>query len=108
MDAAWRALRSPAVLEKVSAPFMGFTSLERDGFPELWTGGDHRVLACAFGIADVGTQNIAISFPRRRDGVLVMRDSGPPLSGSLAVISRWQHQLAVSALPAGERSTATS
>lgn len=101
VDDAWRAIRSPAVLDKVSAPFTSFTSLEPDGFPELWEGGDHHVLVCAFGVADVGTQNIGITFPRRSDGVRVMRDSGPPLSGPLALITRWQHQLAVSPLPDG-------
>jgi hypothetical protein len=100
-DAAWRAVRSPAVLEKVSAPVVGFTSLERDGFAELWPSGDHRVLVCAFGLVNVGTQNIGVSFSQRRDGVRMMQDSGPPLSGALAIITRWQHQLAVSALPDG-------
>ena len=100
-DAAWRAIRSPEVLAQVSRPFTAFDSLEAGGFPELWTPGDHRVLVRAFGLLDAGTQIIGISFPRRRDGVRVMRDSGPPLSGPLALITRWQHQLAVSALPDG-------
>ncbi len=100
-DAAWRAIRSPAVFQQVSAPFTAFDSLEQGGFPELWPEGDHRVLARAFGLVDAGTQNIGISFPRRTDGVRVMRDSGPPLSGPLAIITRWRHQLAVSALPDG-------
>ena len=100
-DAAWRAVRTPAVLERVSTPLMGLSSLEAGGFPEVWQAGDHHVLVKAFGIADAGTQNIGISFPARKDGVRVMQDSGPPLSGPLAVVTRWQHQLAVSALPDG-------
>ena len=100
-DAAWRAIRTPAVLERVAWPFTAFTSLEADGFPELWTEGDHRVLVRAFGVADVGTQIIGVSFPPPRDGARILKDSGPPVSGPLAVITRWQHQLAVSALPDG-------
>ena len=100
-DVAWRAIRSPAVLEKVSFPLTAFTSLEADGFPEVWEQGDHHVLVRAFGVADVGTQNIGISFPKPRSGARIMRDSGPPLRGPLALLTRWQHQLAVSALPDG-------
>ena len=100
-DAAWTAIRSPAVLERVSFPFTAFTSLEADGFPERWEAGDHRVLVRAFGIADVGTQNIGISFPKPRRGARIMRDSGPPLRGPLALLTRWNHQLAVSELPDG-------
>ena len=100
-DVAWKAIRSPAVLERVSFPLTAFTSLEAGGFPEIWQGGDHHVLVKAFGVADVGTQNIGISFPKPRNGARIMRDSGPPLSGPLATLTRWQHQLAVSALPDG-------
>ena len=100
-DAAWRAIRSPAVLEQVSSPITAFDSLEEGGFPELWSEGDHHVLVRAFGLVDAGTQNIGISFPRRSDGVRVMLDSGPPLSGALALITRWRHRLAISALPDG-------
>jgi hypothetical protein len=100
-DAAWRAIRSPAVLTQVSFPLLAFDSLEAGGFPELWPGGDHHVLVRALGIADVGTQNVGISYPRERGGARIMRDSGPPLSGPLAIITRWQHQLAVSPLPDG-------
>jgi hypothetical protein len=100
-DAAWRAIRSPAAFTAVSAPFTTFTSLEKGGFPELWPGGDHRVLVRAFGLVDAGTQNIGISFPQTRDGVRLMQDSGPPLSGALALITRWRHRLAISALPDG-------
>jgi len=100
-DAAWRAIRSPAVLEQVSFPFTAFDSLEAGGFPELWSEGDHHVLVRAFGLVDAATQNIGISFPPRRDDVRIMQDSGPPLSGPLAIITRWRHRLAVSALPDG-------
>ena len=100
-DAAWRAIRSPAVLEQVSFPLTAFDSLEQGGFPELWSEGDHRVLVRAFGLADAGTQNLGISFTERPGGVRIMQDSGPPLSGPLTLITRWRHRLAVSGLPDG-------
>jgi hypothetical protein len=100
-DAAWRAIRSPAALERVSWPFTVFTSLEPGGFAAEWEAGDHPVRVRALGLVDVGTQNIAISFQHRTDGVRVMRDSGPPLSGPLTLITSWRHQLAVSGLPDG-------
>jgi hypothetical protein len=100
-DAAWRAIRSPAVFTQVSSPLLAFDSLEAGGFPELWPEGDHHVLVRALGVADVGTQNIGISYPQRADGVRLMQDSGPPLSGPLTLITRWRHRLAVSPLPNG-------
>lgn len=100
-DAAWRAIRSPAALQQVSWPFTAFEALNENGFSELWSEGDHPVRVRALGLVDVGTQNIGISFKQRTDGVRVMRDSGPPLSGALTIITRWRHQMAVSALPDG-------
>lgn len=100
-DAAWRAIRSPAVLEQVSFPLTAFDSLEPGGFPELWSEGDHHVLVRALGILDAGTQNLGISFSQRPDGTRIMQDAGPPLSGPLTLITRWRHRLAVSALPGG-------
>lgn len=100
-DAAWRAIRSPAVFTSVSRPFTAFSSLEPGGFPELWPAGDHRVLVRALGLVDAGTQNIGISFPQTRPGVRMMQDSGPPLAGALSLITHWRHRLAVSALPDG-------
>ena len=100
-DAAWRAIRSPEVLTAVSAPFTVFSSLEPDGFPEVWEAGEHPVLVKAFGIAPIGEQVIGISFPAAPDGVRMMRDTGQGLSGPLALITRWEHTMAVASAPGG-------
>jgi hypothetical protein len=101
-DAAWRAVRSPAVMQKVAYPFLSFTSLEEGGFDQEWSEGDHLVFVKALGFADFGTQVISISYPRRRDGVRIMRDDGPALTGPVSLLTRWQHQLAVASTPAGK------
>lgn len=100
-DAAWRAVNSPAVMKKVASPFLRFESLEAAGFPKQWAAGEHRVLASALGLVEMGSQTIAISYPRRRDGVRVVRDSGPSLTGPLSLVTQWRHQMAISPSPGG-------
>jgi hypothetical protein len=62
-DAAWRAIRSPSVLNAVSSPLTRFESLEPAGFPILWPAGDHPVAMRAPGGITIGEQVIAISYP---------------------------------------------
>ncbi len=100
-DAAWWALRSPAVFRAVSGPFLTFTSLEKEGFPETWSPGIHPVRARAFGLVTVGEQLIDLSYPRRRDGVRMEVDSGGAINGVMSVITKWKHTMAVSAAPGG-------
>ena len=98
-DAAWRALRSPSVFADVSYPLLEFEPLGDDGFPEEWDEGSHPVRARAlFSILDAGTQDIDITFSERR-GVRIFEDHGGPLSGPLAIVTRWRHRMAVSAGP---------
>lgn len=101
-DAAWRFIRSPAGLTKVSRPFLAFESLEDDGFPELWPAGDHPVLVKAFGLLPLGRQLIRISYPRPERGARTVRDTGAGISGIFTVVRRWNHTMSVSALPHGK------
>jgi hypothetical protein len=99
-DAAWRALTSPAVFRAVSAPFMGFSSLESDGFPEQWSEGTHPLEARAFDRVPIGEQTVELTFLRKGDARIV-RDTGRGLSGPLALVDRWEHSMAVSPAPGG-------
>ena len=94
-DAAWRAIRSPAVFQAVSAPFTSFVSLEPDGFPESWSAGEHPVQARAFGLVPMGEQLIDLAFTRRGDARLV-HDTGGGTSGGMTAISYWHHTMAIS------------
>jgi hypothetical protein len=98
-DAAWRAIRNPAVFRAVSAPFTSFDSLEPGGFPDSWPEGEHLLRARAFGLAVIGEQTIDLEFRESRKGVRSVRDTGRGLSGPLAMVDRWEHTMAVSALP---------
>ena len=100
-DAAWNAIRSPAVFQQVSYPLTTFASLEDGGFPAQWPEGRHLVSVRALGLTDIGRQSIDISYPRRRDGVRVVRDTGVGVSGPVSLVTRWRHEMAVSALPDG-------
>ena len=94
-DAAWTALRSPAVFRQVSSPFTTFESLDDGGFPESWTPGDHRVEVRGLGIVPLGEQSIRISTEQRGD-VRLVHDTGGPISGPLTMVTRWHHTMAVS------------
>jgi len=103
-DAAWRAIRRPSVLNEVSSPLSRFVSLEEDGFPELWPEGPHPVRMLAANSLVVGDQVIDVSYivkPGRGDEprVRIMRDFGHGLSGPLAIPTRWEHSMAISAAP---------
>ena len=101
-DAAWRALRSPAVLREVVAPWLDFSSLEQDGLPTTWPEGPHRVRALAFRRFPAGEELVDVSYPGGLPtGVRMLRDGGGALTGPLALFDRWDHRMAVSALPDG-------
>ncbi|WP_448005923.1 hypothetical protein [Agromyces bauzanensis] len=101
-DAAWRALRSPAVLREVVAPWLDFSSLEDGGLPTVWPEGRHRVRALAFRRFPAGEELVDVSYPGGLPmGVRMLRDAGGALTGPLAVFDRWDHRMAVSPLPDG-------
>ena len=95
-DAAWRAIRNPRVFRAVSAPLTTFVSLEPQGFPETWPQGVHHLFGRAFGVFPLGEQTIDLAFLRRGD-VRMVRDTGEGISGPLAVVTGWEHTMAVSA-----------
>lgn len=106
-DAAWRAIRSPAVLREVSSPVVTLRSLEPDGFPLVWEPGSHPVAIRGAGLIPLGQQTITLTFDdSRADGVRIMRDVGGQATGGqamgvLAGAASWDHRLAISADPAG-------
>lgn len=103
-DAAWRAIRSPAVFREVSSPFLEFESLEADGFPNIWEPGQHPVSATGGGLIPLGKQIIRLSFTQQGD-VRLMRDSGGGVTGALAAPTVWDHQMAIAPDPAGTGKT---
>ncbi|MEJ3404500.1 hypothetical protein WDJ51_07130 [Rathayibacter sp. YIM 133350] len=102
-DAAWRALRSPAVLREVAAPWLDFASREPGGFPTVWQAGPHSVDALALRMWAVGEEVIDLSFPDGLpEGVRMLRDGGGGRSGVMGALSTWDHRMAVSAAPGGK------
>jgi hypothetical protein len=100
-DAALSALLDPSVFRAVSAPFTTFESLEPGGFPHVWTPGAHRLLGKAFSVVPIGEQIVDLTVIERPGSVRIVRDSGSGVSGALAVLTGWQHSMAVSPLPGG-------
>ncbi|MCT9819121.1 hypothetical protein N3K63_02345 [Microbacterium sp. W1N] len=101
-DAAWRALHSPRAVAELYGPFLALEPLAAEGLPTtLEAGADVPVRLRALG-ASLGAQLIHISDRRVDDAhgpVRIMRDSGIPLTGPLAALDVWDHQLAVAPAP---------
>ena len=105
-DAAWRAIRSPAVFREVSSPLVSMESLGDEGFPTVWESGEHPVALRGLGLVPLGEQVIRLTMATTRpDGVRILRDTGRGTSGSLAAVTLWDHQMAVSPDPAGTGKT---
>jgi hypothetical protein len=101
-DAAWTALRSPAVFGDVSFPLLEFEPVGGGPFPELWEEGSHPVVARAlFGALPAGEQNIELRFRTLPSGIRVFEDRGGPLTGPLTIITKWRHRMAIASWPDG-------
>lgn len=100
VDAAWRALHSPHALAELYGPLVTIHPL--DPLPTMWRSGADAAVALRLGPAPLGRQLIdVVDMARTVDGqpVRILRDAGMPLSGPLAALDVWDHQIAVSAAP---------
>ena len=105
-DAAWRAIRSPAVFAEVSSPLIRMESRGEQGFPTVWESGEHPVELRGLGLVPLGEQIIRLTMATTRpDGVRILRDTGRGVSGSLAAVTLWDHQMAIAPDPAGTGKT---
>lgn len=102
-DAAWRALHSPRAVAELYGPLVDLSPLEAKGLPTTWEpGADIPVQLSVSGLVPLGRQLIHVSDVRASDPrgcVRVFRDSGIPLTGPLASLDVWDHQMAVSPAP---------
>jgi len=100
-DAAWRALHSPQALAELYGPLLEVRPLS--DAPTSWEPGqDAAVSLTALGLVPLGRQLIAVSdrYVESSGGrVRILRDSGTPLTGPLATLDVWDHQMAVSPVP---------
>lgn len=103
-DAAWRALHSPRALAELYGPLLDLAPLVPSGLPTSWAPGDDvPVQLSAFGAVPMGRQLLHVSDRTAGEPgggpVRVFRDSGIPLTGPLAGLDVWDHQMAVSPAP---------
>ncbi|MFT4219082.1 MAG: hypothetical protein QM611_00990 [Microbacterium sp.] len=104
VDAAWRALHSPRAVAELYGPLIDLEPLDPGGLPTSWAPGDEAGVALSVGGVPLGRQLIHVSdrtTAEPRDGapVRILRDSGIPISGPLAGLDVWDHQIAVSPAP---------
>jgi hypothetical protein len=100
-DAAWRALHSPRAVAELYGPLLDVETLE-EAPTSFSSGDDVPVQMRAAGVFPVGRQLISVADRETTDGngrVRVFRDWGVPLTGPLAALDVWDHQMAVSAAP---------
>lgn len=105
-DAAWRALHSPRAVAELYGPLIDLDPLDPTGLPTSWEpGGEVAVQLLLGGLIPMGRQLIHVSDRTVTDPgpaagqVRIFRDSGIPLSGPLAELDVWDHQIAVSPVP---------
>ncbi|WP_431797881.1 hypothetical protein [Microbacterium kunmingense] len=102
-DAAWRALHSPRAVAELYGPLVQLTPLEPDELPTAWEpGAEIGVEMSLGGRVSLGRQIIHASDRTMKgpDGpIRIFRDSGIPISGPLASLDVWDHQMAVSPAP---------
>lgn len=100
-DAAWRALHSPAAVAELYGPLLQMHPLAK--LPTSFEPGTDAPMSLSIGgLVPMGRQLISVSDVRTRDAagpVRIFRDSGIPLTGPLASLDVWDHQMAVSAAP---------
>lgn len=103
VDAAWRALHSPRAVAELYGPLVDLAPLVPGEMPTSWEpGADVPVQLSLAGIVPMGRQLIHVSERFVDDAagpVRIFRDSGIPLSGPLASLDVWDHQMAVSPSP---------
>lgn len=101
-DAAWEAVHTPSVAADLYAPMLRMRA--EGGFPTRFVSGDRRtVRLMLFDRVSLGSQLIHIEdhVPEFAEpGARAMRDRGRPLSGPLARLTRWQHQMTILPSPA--------
>jgi len=101
-DAAWRALHSPRAIAELYGPLVELSPLARELPTSLEAGADVPVQLELAGLIPLGRQLIHVSDRHTTDAhgpVRILRDSGIPLTGPLAALDVWDHQMAVSPAP---------
>ncbi|MEW2012793.1 MULTISPECIES: hypothetical protein [Microbacterium] len=101
-DAAWRALHSPRAVTELYGPLLDMAPMAALLPTSFEPGADVPVEIRALGLLPVGQQLIHASDRYTEDAngpVRIFRDSGIPLTGPLAALDVWDHQMAVSPLP---------
>lgn len=101
-DAAWRAVHSPRAAAELYGPFLQMRPI--DGLPTSWeAGAEAAVTLTAAGIVPMGTQLLHVFDDERADAsgtrTRIFRDAGAPLTGPLALLRVWDHQMAISPAP---------
>ena len=101
-DAAWRALHSPRAVAELYGPFVELEPLSESLPTALDPGTDVPVRMSVGGVIPLGAQLIHTTdryVDDARGPVRILRDSGIPLTGPLAALDVWDHQMAVSPAP---------
>ncbi|GGH41602.1 hypothetical protein [Microbacterium album] len=102
-DAAWRALHSPAALGELYGPLLRVEAMAAEGLPSRWDDGADAPVRYAAGGIRLGAHLISLHDRQKTDAngpVRILRDAGVPLTGPLASLDVWDHQMAVSPDPA--------
>jgi hypothetical protein len=99
-DAAWRAIHSPRAVAELYGPLLNLEPVVPNGLPSTWgPGSEVPVRLSLAGLVPMGSQVIHASDRFVGPDVRIFRDSGIPLTGVLASLDVWDHQMAVAPAP---------
>lgn len=104
-DAAWRALQSPRALAELYGPLLDIDPLVESEMPTSWSRGSEAAVRMSLaGMIPLGTQLIRVTDrttpdPGTGETVRIGRDTGIPLTGPLASLDVWDHQMAIASAP---------
>ncbi|MBC9926415.1 MULTISPECIES: hypothetical protein [unclassified Leucobacter] len=100
-DSAWRAMHDPVTIANVYGSLLRL--IPEGKVPTQLENGTRMVVGLnALGILPLGRQAIVVADTRVLRGdteTRTMHDRGGPLSGPLAVLHGWHHQMSVTPLP---------
>jgi hypothetical protein len=98
-ERVFKLFQDPLVFAEVSDPLLSFLPVQPQKFPNRYESGKRYVVqVCAFRVFVIGKQEINPIFEDSKE-LKIFRDNGRGLSGALSLISKFDHQMTLRALP---------
>lgn len=102
IDTAWDALHTPSVFRYASWPLSVFRSAGRDLPERFRPETEYEVRVFALGVVPLGRQCIILTEVNPAGSPRSVIDAGHGISGSLAMLRNWRHEMTLSVRADGQ------